>query len=302
MIDNKLLVAKPSPSQSNTLIAVEAAHLEILEQLTQDEQRDRQRLEIGVEQAFYQAGKALAELRSRRLYRSTHKTFEAYCQDRFGFTRRHSDYLIAGAEVVEELRQIRTFPAQNQFNRNLRRNRSQILPTKLEQVKPLTSLKPDQWRLAWNKAVEKANGKVPSGRIVQGIVEQLKEKPLVLAQDCCQQGDVFILTRLKGKDSQYNSCWAIALKQTNSTVIVDVHDTTLTVTPSNLDKIDLPEAKQQLPQILRRIRRLRSVVLDRGADNILNALGKHPDLTVVEEDLLSWLEKYYKVDEQESQS
>jgi hypothetical protein len=57
-------------------------------------------------QLFYlsfEAGKALAELRDRRLYRSTHKTFEQYCKDRFGYTRIAASYKIAAATVMENL-------------------------------------------------------------------------------------------------------------------------------------------------------------------------------------------------------
>ena len=58
-------------------------------ELTEEEQRDRLHLERKVEKAVFEAGKALMELRDRRLYRSTHSTFEEYCKDRFGFQRRH---------------------------------------------------------------------------------------------------------------------------------------------------------------------------------------------------------------------
>ena len=75
----------------------------VLEELTEDEQRERLHLERKVERAFYEAGKALKELRDRRLYRSTHKTFEEYCRDRFQFTRQSANYLIAAAGVVENL-------------------------------------------------------------------------------------------------------------------------------------------------------------------------------------------------------
>lgn len=308
--ERKLIATESSfMDESSKLIPVEAERVEILQELTQDEQRDRHRLELEVEQAFYQAGKALAQLRQQRLYRSTYKTFEAYCQDRFRFTRRYSDYLIAAASVVENLQQIRTIHSQNhlneehQFNENSRMIQDQILPTRLEQIKPLASLKPDAQRQVWDKAVEKANGKVPSGRIVKEIVEQLQEKPLVLNQDDWQVSDIFILARLEGKDKKYNGCWAIALELTDLKVIVDVHDTTLTVKPDNLDKIDSPDVKRQLPQTLKRIRQLREIdFLDRGVDNVLENLGKHTDLTPVEEGLLTWLEKYYKVDERESKS
>ena len=293
-----LFTESSSLVESSTLIHVEVAQVRSSEQLTQDEQRDRHQLELQVEQAFYRAGKALAQLRQRRLYRSTHKTFETYCKARFGFSRRHSDYLIAGAVVVENLQQTRTIHSQNQlneqneFNENLRTTYAQILPTNVEQTKPLASLKPDEQLQVWDLAVETANGKVPSGRTVKGIVEQLKEKPPVLAQDDWHVGDVFTLVRLEGKDKKYNGCWAIVLEATDFTVIVDVHDATLTVKPENLHKIDSLKAHQQLPQILQRIRRLHDVgFLDRGAYNVLEDLGKHTDLTSVEEGLLSWLEK-----------
>ncbi|MBD2509476.1 hypothetical protein H6G91_19625 [Nostoc muscorum FACHB-395] len=49
-----------------------------------DEQEicDHLRPERKVERAFFEAGKALMELRDRKLYRSTHKTFEEYCRIR----------------------------------------------------------------------------------------------------------------------------------------------------------------------------------------------------------------------------
>ncbi|AUB44680.1 Site-specific DNA-cytosine methylase (plasmid) [Nostoc flagelliforme CCNUN1] len=67
---------------STATITVTAAEVE---ELSETEQRDRLHLERRVERAFFEAGKALAELRDRRLYRSTHSTFEEYCKDRFGF-------------------------------------------------------------------------------------------------------------------------------------------------------------------------------------------------------------------------
>ena len=311
--EQKPIANQPSSLiEKSALIPVEVAQLRSVEQLTPDEQCDRYQLELQVEQAFYRAGKALAILRQRRLYRSTHKTFEAYCQDRFGFTRRHSDYLIAGAVVVDNLQQTRTIPSQNQLNEQnqpeeIKENPNTIpapiLPTKLEQIKPITSLKPDEQRQIWDKAVVTANGKVPSGRIVKQMVEQLKAKPLALVQADYQVGDIFSLVRLKGKKKKYNGCFCIAVELRNSTIIVDVYDGTLAVRLENLNKIDSLLACQQLPQILRRTRRLCEVgVLDRGADNVLKDLGKHTSLTPVEAGLLSWLENHYGVDEQSSES
>ncbi|MDY6941333.1 MAG: hypothetical protein SWY16_27215 [Cyanobacteriota bacterium] len=73
------------------------------DELSYEEKCDRLHLERKVERAFYEAGRALRELRDRRLYRSTHKTFENYCRDRFGHSRQKSNYLIAAVGVFENL-------------------------------------------------------------------------------------------------------------------------------------------------------------------------------------------------------
>ncbi|MEH1950346.1 MAG: hypothetical protein V7K77_25805 [Nostoc sp.] len=84
-------------SATITVAAVE------VEELSETEQSDRLHLERRVERAFFEAGKALAELRDRRLYRSSQRTFEDYCRvrpwrwrsHRFGHSRQKSNYLIA---------------------------------------------------------------------------------------------------------------------------------------------------------------------------------------------------------------
>ena len=256
---------------------------ELPEELTEEEASDRHRLELRVERAFVEAGKALAELRDRRLYRSTHKSWGAYCLDRFGYGRDSADLKILAAAVVQVLEQMPT-------------NRRQILPTTLEQVRALTKLQPDEQREVWQQAVEEADGKVPSGRIVKGIVERLKQKPLTKATDFCKEDDVFTLTGLVERERKYNGCWAIAAAVKEFIVEVDVYDATLSVKPENLNPIDFPDVHRELPTILKRIRRLRDCgFLDRGAYNVLEDLGRHTYLTPVEERLLSCLEEYYGV-------
>ena len=273
---------------SNDEDTIEAA-AEVVEDLTEEELASRHRLELQVERAFCQAGVALRELRDRKLYRSTHQTFEEYCRERFGFERRHPYRLIEAAAVMDNLCPNRT---QNESSLSQKR----ILPTKLEQVRPLASLKPEQQREVWQQAVEQVDGKVPSGRIVKSIVERLKEKPLTKATDCCQVGDVFILTRLEGPERKYNGCWAIAKRVNEFTLEIDVHDVVLLVKPDNLKPIDEPDTRRQLPTLLKRIRRLRDCgLLDRGAYNVLEDLGRHTYLTEVEEALLACLEKYYGI-------
>jgi len=68
------------------------------------------------------------------------------------------------------------------------------------------------------------------------------------------------------------------------------------VKPENLKPIDEPDVRRQLPQILKRIRRLRDCgLLDRCAYTVLESLGRQTYLTPVEEGLLQWLENHYGV-------
>jgi hypothetical protein len=137
------------------------------DELSFEDERDKLKLEREVERAFYRAGCALRELRDRRLYRSTHKTFKEYCQDRFGFTRRRSDYLIGAAEVVDNLSG-EPEPEQKREPMVL------ILPTSERQCRPLTKLEPEQQREIWHKAVESSKGKVPSGKVVAELVAKFQ--------------------------------------------------------------------------------------------------------------------------------
>ena len=132
----------------------------ILDPLTPEEENERLILERQVERAFYEAGLALQKLRDKKLYRSTHKTFQEYCQDRFGFTRRSAYYLIDTVKIVDNLQKCEPLV--------------HIFPTNERQCRSLKSLQTEQQREVWNQAVAKANGKVPSGKIVTEIVNQLK--------------------------------------------------------------------------------------------------------------------------------
>jgi hypothetical protein len=276
------------------------ATVEVVEELSPEEEADRQRLELKVERAFYEAGVALRELRDRRLYRSTHRTFEEYCYERFGYTRRRPYQLIEAAIVFENLC---TNGTQNLERDDLctigtQKNSfaadRQILPTSERQVRDLLKLEPAMQQEAWQQAVAAADGKVPSSRVVRGIVERLQEKPLSKATDFCQAGDVFILAKLEGAERKYNGCWAIAIAVNDFTVVVDVHDGTLAVRPDNLKPIDEPDARRQLPTILKRIRRLRDCgLLDRCAYTVLESLGRQTYLTPIEDKILHLLEKEY---------
>lgn len=130
--------------------------------LSLSEKAERDSLERTVQQAFFIAGKALKQLRDRRLYRETHSSFESYVKERFDFTRRAADYLISSAEVMENLKR-------EQFV--LRTN---VLPSRESHCRPLAKLSPQEQPAAWDRAVEKAGGKMPSSRIIKEAIKEIK--------------------------------------------------------------------------------------------------------------------------------
>ena len=176
--------------------------VEVVEELSPEEAADRQRLELKVERAFYESGLALKQLRDKRLYRSTHNTFEQYCQERFGYNRISAHYKITASEVFENL-----FTKSEQDE--------QILPTKETQVRPLARLTPNEQQQVWQQAVEVAGGKVPSERIVKdavlrhkGVVDGPNQKHPSLREFA--PGDVVEIKALKRSPLHpFNGMWAI---------------------------------------------------------------------------------------------
>lgn len=75
-------------------------------ELTKPESSRRTALERTIRQAggaILAAGKALIEIRDTKLYRSTHKTFEAYCRDVWSWSKQRAYQLMGAAELVKAL-------------------------------------------------------------------------------------------------------------------------------------------------------------------------------------------------------
>jgi len=235
----------------------------------------------------------LTELHDRRLYRSTHKTFEEYCRHRFGHSRQKSNYLIAAADVYENLT---TICCQNSSDDDLTTNSSQILPTSEGQVRPITKLEPqEQWEV-WQQAVELAGGKVPTGRIVKDVVQRIMERTQV--PNTYQLGEVCqILAKdnpeLRGK----GGCWAIVSEVNDFSCTVRMWNGEYTVGLQHLKSCNyLPAECEQMRQVCDRITRLREKEnLEDAPSAVLKHLGevKRPYLTAVEEKLLTLLESEY---------
>ena len=70
------------------------------------ERRELRQAEAAIEagqQTFIEVGTALMGIRDGKLYREQHKTFEAYCKERWGIERNYANKLIAGTQVVNKM-------------------------------------------------------------------------------------------------------------------------------------------------------------------------------------------------------
>lgn len=255
-----------------------------IDPLTIEEEKARFSLERKVERAFYEAGTALRELRDRRLYRSTHVTFEEYCRERFDFTRRRPYQLIEAAQIYDNLID-KCEPM------------VPVLPTKEGQVRPLSELNTDEQPIAWEAAVKQAGGKVPTGRIVKDVVKRMKDnnpKPIPFqVGEICQ-----IMTKdnpeLRGK----GGCWCIIKDIYKLSCQVNTWDNKYILRSENLKSLGYsPEECKQMENINIRMTMLHETGnLDEAALWVLNGLAKlkTPHLTDLEEKLLVLLENEYE--------
>ena len=288
-----LVASEGQVEEAETVAETVAVEVILPEKLTPEEQSSRFLLERQVERAFYNAGKALQQLQDRQLYRSTHQTFAEYCRERFGFQRRHLYQLIEAAQVFDNL--LATALGQDPKRRA---NSPQILPTSEYQVRSLTKLEPAQQREVWQQAVDQAGGKVPSGRLVQDVVQRLREKTPV--PNPYRVGEICeLIVRgnpdLRGK----GGCWCVVEGVHQFSCTVRAWDGSHQVKIENLQSLDLfPQQQQILHQLLSRLSRLQQVEsLESSVVLFLSGLGKKTTLTELEETMLKTLETYYDIAE-----
>lgn len=282
VVDSQLdLVTSP---EENT-VTIDVVALEPFDKtqgppLTDEEEVDLLHLERKVERSVFEAGKALKEIRDRRLYRSTHKTFELYCRERFGFNRISAYNKIVAAETFDIL-----------FT-----NGEQILPTNERQIRPIAQadFEPDQQIEAWKWAILEAGGKLPSGRIVKDVVQRIRERTPV--PNPWRAGDIATIVVKENPELRgLGGCWAI---------VIEVHDFSCTVRAwsgdyqariENLKELFLSDpAREELRALSERLLRLGEISeIDRSCKPILENLGKQLYLTDFEEKLLQLMEKEY---------
>ncbi|MGF1988836.1 MAG: hypothetical protein RMY62_013340 [Nostoc sp. ZfuVER08] len=286
---------KPKPTQKQPkqetpeVVTVEVAAVEVPE-LTPQEQRDRAQLEEKVETAFYEAGKALMELRDRRLYRSTHKTFEEYCRDRFGYSRDAAYLKISATTVYENIQKY------------LPTNGRQIpLPTSERQVRSLAKaeLEPPQQAHVWEQAVQEAGNKIPSGRIVKDVVDRIREGTKV--PNPYREGEICVLLPKDNPDLRgKGGCWGVITHVGDYSCTVETWDKDYTVKIEHLKSLELLDDDCKfMQQLCLRLRRLHQVAdHDVSVDWLLQGLGKQakPYLSALQARLLGAMEREYGLD------
>jgi hypothetical protein len=169
------------------VLAEEAGEVEAEEPqpLSDEEQQERERLEKQIVDSFYQAGVALRELRDRKLFRSTHRTFEEYARDILGFSRIRLYQLMGAAQVYENIRENVNAPLTS-------------LPTTEYQCRPLVKLTQEEQVEAWKIAVDLAGEKTPTSAAVRQAVLEIEQRS---ASDEAPRFAVGDLTRIRVKDN-----------------------------------------------------------------------------------------------------
>jgi ribosomal protein L21E len=197
-------------SETNVGVQVLSCHVKVTEKLTEQEGEDRHRLELKIEKSFYEAGKALAELRNRRLYKSTHKNFEDYCRDRFQFSRDKADMMIKSVEIIDNLKK----------DDNCRL----FLPTAESQVRDMVNLTSIEQCQVYAAAIKECGGKVPSRRVIKNILKQSKALNLTSLKNFYSEGDI---VKICANDNinlrKYDCYWGIIIKNNTTSCIVHIN-------------------------------------------------------------------------------
>nr|NDJ26317.1 hypothetical protein [Nostoc sp. B(2019)] len=144
----------------------------------------------------------------------------------------------------------------------------------------------------WQRAVQKAGGKVPSARIVTDVVQRIMERTRI--PNTYQIGEICqILAKdnpeLRGK----GGCWGIVSQVNEFSCTVKTWNGEYSVGLQHLKSYDyLPAECEQMREICDRISRVYSSALEESVQKFLEMLGKlnRAYLTVLEEKVLSLLE------------
>lgn len=253
-------------------------------ELSEDEQQERERLEKQIVNSFYQAGVALRDLRDKKLFRSTHRTFEEYARDILGFSRIRLYQLMGAAQVYENIRENVNAPLTS-------------LPTTEYQCRPLVKLTEDEQIEAWQIAVERAGEKTPTSAAVKQAVLEIeqratREKPTSFTVD-----DV---VRIRVKDNPglagQGGHLAVVREVRSSSCILETALGERLVHPQHLESAGLKaEVEDETRQLVGRLAKLHEQRSDEAlVVHLLKFYATEARLTANEEEVLEVLERQGK--------
>ena len=107
---------------------------------------------------FFEVGSALMEIKSQELFRETHRNFNAYCKERWGFGRSYANKLIGSAERIQLLPEGLPKPS-NEF-----------------QIRPFLKLEPEEFPKKWQTIVESSGVEKLTARIVEESLMPSKKR------------------------------------------------------------------------------------------------------------------------------
>lgn len=116
-------------------------------------------------ETFREVGDALMSIRDNRLYRAQFETFEAYAEQKWGFSKTHANRLVAASSVAAILA-----PMGVEINSE-------------RAARELTSLldDPDEMRAAFTEAIERSSGR-PTAAVIRDVVRERMDPESHLAK------------------------------------------------------------------------------------------------------------------------
>ena len=170
--------AKEQPDAAADQSAVEGktTSLELVKPLTPQEKQQLAKLEKVIDdklEDFFEVGSAIMEIKVKEIYRETHKNFNTYCHERWGFGRSYANKLIGSAERIKLLPENVAKPA-NEF-----------------QVRPFLKLAPEEFLDKWPEIVKTAGeGKITSKIVADTLGLGKKKRKKRKAQGSDQKKEV----------------------------------------------------------------------------------------------------------------
>ena len=165
-----------------------------VEKLSKDERYELRECIRTIKVAAYELGEAasaLRHIRDNRLYRESHRTFEAFCNETFRYTRQHVNRVIGFGETIATIQMgITSDKVDDRIAKDKSAQRPAFgtngskTPINECQTRPLGSLPAADRPAAWAKAVALAGGEQPTGAQVALAVREIRgEAALAPATD-----------------------------------------------------------------------------------------------------------------------